>query len=180
MTSKEKNTYRALTYIFVFVLFCHILLATFVIFNPSKKYLTGQRWEKAYRLFALTGPFFSEDRINVIPRVYCAVKEHGGQWRSFEELGKKEFQRYHQNYLDYDQLLLSGLPRHLGAQIQTHKNNKHGDQKLLSLKTYIQLSNPTLQIDSVTVVYILESLVEAKKDTLFVRHITVFDTLSTR
>ncbi len=173
MTEQEKKIYHVLTYIFLAVLLCHILFAAFSIFNPNKNYLTNQRWEKAYRLFALTGPFFSEERINVIPRVYCSIKEKGSSWRAFEELGTQEFHRYHENYLNFDQLLLSGLPRYLCRQIQVSKDTIVEEDYFQSIKRYIVLSNPKLNIDSVKLIYTLDSFIDAKTDTFFIEHIRI-------
>lgn len=171
MTIRKKKIYRTLTYFFVTALLFHIFLAAFLIGHPNKNYLTTSSWEKAYRLFGLTGPFFSEDRINVIPRVYYSVKEKKGSWALFEEFGIKEFQRFHGNYLRYDQLLLSGLPRYLCRQIQVYNDTTGQEKYLQSIKRYIVLSNPEVEIDSATLVYTLDSFVDAKSDTFFIKHI---------
>ena len=177
MTTQEKKLYYTLTYLFIAILSCHILFASFSIFNPNKDYLTNQRWEKAYRLFGLTGPFFSTNRINVIPRVYCSIKEKGRSWGGFDELGKDEFNAFHSNYLRYDQLLLSGLPRYLCRQIQVQADTINQQVYLQSIKKFIVLSNPKRELDSAKVVYTLDSFVDAKPDTFFVKYIG-FESLS--
>jgi hypothetical protein len=175
MISKEKKVYRYCTYLFIVALLCHLLLAIFIIFNPNKDKLTNQRWEKAYRLFGLTGPFFSENRLNSIQRVYCSIKEHGNKWGEFHELGREEFNRYHQLYFNYDQILLSGFPRYLCRQINIKEDSIDRNNDLRAIKKYIQISNPSLQIDSVTLVYTIESLVETRVDTFFVRRVGGFE-----
>jgi hypothetical protein len=77
--------------------------------------------------------------------------------------------------LNYDQLLLSGLPRYLCRQINIQQDTVTREEYLQSLRRYIQLSNASIQFDSAIVVYTLESLVAAKTDTFFVKRIGGFE-----
>lgn len=174
MRSREKKIYTLLTHSFVIVMTCHVVLAMVLIFYPSKLYLTDTRIEKAYRLFGLTGPFFSEDRINVIAKVHGSVKLQGEDWSQFHELGESEFMNFHKNYLRYNQLLISVLPRYLCRQIKITKAPDNA-MYVAGIKKY--LINATLPgtIDSVKLVYTLRSLSSGTTDTLFVMSLGEFD-----
>jgi hypothetical protein len=175
MTEREQKFYRIATYIFAAVLLCHILLASFLIFNPNKNYLTDSRFEKAYRLFGLTGPFFSEDRINVVPHVYASVKKQNDEWSEVIELGKKEFGQYHNNYFDYSSFTISGLPKYLCRELHIHSDSVAADTQLTFIKNFFVHTNPEVEIDSVTLIYTLESLLNEKTDTLFKKQIGGFE-----
>lgn len=175
MTEKERKFYRITTCFFFAALLCHVLLASFLIFNPNKNYLTNSRLEKAYRLFGLTGPFFSEDRINVVPHVYASVKKHDEEWGEVIELGKREFERYHTNYLDYSSFTISGLPKYLCRQLYVHSDSAGEDGQLTSIRNFFVHTNPEVEIDSVILTYTLKSLVNEKTDTLFRKSIGGFE-----
>ncbi len=175
MTKREQKFYRIVTYFFVVALLCHVLLASFLIFNPNKDYLTNLRVEKAYRLFGLTGPFFSEDRIKVVPQVYASVKEKNKEWGEVTQLGKKEFTQYHTNYLDYSSFTISGLPKHLCRQLYVHSDSLGEDGQLIPIRNFFVHTNPDVEIDSVIVTYTLKSLERGKKDTLFTKSIGGFE-----
>ena len=174
MRSRESKIYSLLTHSFVIVMSCHVMLAMVLIFYPGDLTVTNTRLEKAYRLFGLTGPFFSEDRINVIPKVYGSVKLQGEDWNQFQELGESEFMDFHKNYFRYNQLLISGLPRYLCRQIkitETPDNTMY----VAGMKEYLIHATAAGAIDSVRLVYTLRSFSDGTIDTLFVMPLGEFD-----
>lgn len=175
MTEREQNFYRIATYFFITVLLCHVLLASFLIFNPDKNYLSNSRIGKAYRLFGLTGPFFPENRIKVVSYAYASVKGQNEEWGEVIQLGKKEFDQYHINYLDYSSFTISGMPKYVCRQLYLHSDSVSEDRQLASIRNYFVYTNPEIEIDSVILTYTLKSLVNEKTDTLFTKSVGGFE-----
>lgn len=175
MTGREQKFYRIATYFFFVALLCHVLLASFLIFNPNKNYSTTLRIEKAYRLFGLTGPFFSEDRIKFVPHAYASIKIQNEEWSEVIQLGKKDFNQYHTNYLDYSSFTVSGLPKYLFRELYKQPDTVPVDRQLMAIRNFFVHTNPEVKIDSVILTYTLKSLVSEKTDTLFIESVGGFE-----
>src|SRR5438105_10701337 len=71
-----------------------------IFYKPRSKSLPV----RIFNRFALIGPFFEEDRIQIVPHLKIRVKEDNawGQWRDYEH---ENFLQYHNNPLRYDKLM---------------------------------------------------------------------------
>ncbi|NJN41585.1 MAG: hypothetical protein HC811_04440 [Flammeovirgaceae bacterium] len=132
------------------------------------KKINQYRPAKLYKIFAIPGPFFSEDRINNTVQLYLKTKSESTPWTDPVQLGSDEFNNYHSNYLRYDQLCESGIARFLARQIVYDKKQYPDSSRFFrELNRYIithQLANHS---DSLQVIFIMKKFETYEVDTLF-------------
>lgn len=148
-----------------------IIVITLSISDEINQLLNQYRFSKLYKIFAIPGPFFSEDRINNTVQLFVQTKSTNSTWNELDHMGAKEFEGYHANYFRYDLLCKSGIPRFFARQIAHEKEDKRKNSKFFrELNQYLKQNQYPGYSDSVRVLFIRKDFETHQADTFFNYH----------
>jgi hypothetical protein len=125
--------------------------------------------------FALAGPFFTEDRIQIVPHFKIRVKDKNG-WGVWRDHEKENFKDFHANPLRYDKLIESNFERSMARRLARRIKGVSVDSlrykpELKALTTFIDCEYSRDQVDSIQVIYTYQTYLKGsyalKNDTVF-------------
>jgi hypothetical protein len=170
---KSRYDKRIALVLSAFVVIALISVNVYAIFYKPK---TGFLALKLFNQYALPGPFFSDDRIQIVPHLKIRFKK-GDTWSLWKDYEKNSFLEYHDNPLRYDKLVESNFLRSSGRALA----KKIIANKPVSIGRFLAVvrqQNPDVVIDSIEFVYTYDTympkLYMMRRDTVF-NYVTKID-----
>jgi hypothetical protein len=165
----RKNLVYILTVVLIFCI--SINLYSIFISGTSRRSLPMQ----LFNSFVLPGPFFSEDRIVVVPHFLYRIKS-AGIWTNWRNPSMESFNDYYAGTFHYYKLRQSNFERSLARRLAGRVGEKGMDgilqsTELKNLHAYLIKEHSISSIDSMEMIYVVETYAglneKVKLDTTF-------------